>query len=260
MDTTKSTRSLRQGLCQPAFLACALVLGVAVLGMSAIERSLGMVLTKTPLPPQQSLQTLDDHVFAPYEVVDRYTIDDPELQASLGTDEYLQWVLRHPQLSPSDPAYECLLFVTYYAKPDRVPHVPEECYLGSGYQRLATERSTFQLPSGAGERDIAGRTLVFTRAKDSAWRSGARVPVVYLFKVNGSYAAGRDEARVALNSNLFGKTSYFSKVELVFNRSRSSETLDSDQTQAAAQAVLATVLPVLEQDYWPAWPPDREDR
>jgi hypothetical protein len=54
-----------------------------------------------------------------------------------------------------------------------------------------------------------------------------------------------------LNKNLFGKTSYFCKVELVFNRS--SMAPSKEQTVTASQKLLTVILPILEQDYWPDW-------
>jgi hypothetical protein len=80
----------------------------------------------------------------------------------------------------------------------------------------------------------------------------SRVPVVYVFRVNGEYAVDRNEARVILNKNLFGKSSYFSKVELVFNQG--SESLSKEQILAHAEKCLAVLLPVLESEHWPAWP------
>ncbi len=245
-------RAAYRPLRQPAFIACVLVLGSAILGMSAIERALGIVFTKQPLPLVAPLDRLMPDRLAPYRVRERFTIEDPDLLQSLGTHSYIQWLLEDPRCSRSDPAREVLLFVTYYALPDRVPHVPEECYLGSGYQRLATDTVTVDIPTHTGKRAIPARHLVFSQANASLWTRQTQVPVVYLFRVNDEYVASRAEARLALNRNLFGRASYFSKVELVFNRSAGR--LSAEQVRRTAQELLSVILPILEQDHWPHWP------
>ncbi|MCG8377077.1 MAG: EpsI family protein, partial [Chlorobiales bacterium] len=217
--------------------------------MSTIERAMGIVLTKEPLPLRVPLTALNQDRLAPYRVTETFSIEDQDLLKALGTQDYIQWVLSDPSRDVTDPAREVLLFVTYYALPDKIPHVPEECYLGSGYQRLAADRVTFGIPAEGGSRDVSGRCLVFSQAASAHWGGAARVPVIYLFRVNGQYAVDRDEARLALNRNLFGKASYFSKVELVFNRSDGRIT--QEQAQAAAQDILRVVLPLLEQEHWP---------
>lgn len=139
-----------------------------------------------------------------------------------------------------------MVFVTYYALPDRVPHVPEECYMGGGFQRLATEGLHLQIDQAR----LETRYLVFGRTEETAWQGGDKVPVVYFFRVNGQFAADRNEARMLLNKNLFGKSSYFSKVELVFNQQAAPVT--RDQIVHTSQRVLERLLPALEQDHWPA--------
>ena len=55
---------------------------------------------------------------------------------------------------------------------------------------------------------------------------------------------------MALNRNIFGKSSYFSKVELVFNQG--TGTLSKQETVDTSQRLLARLLPILERDHWPA--------
>lgn len=244
---------------QGAYLACVAVLVLGIVGMSAIERALGFVLKKEPLPANAPLTTLAFESLTPYEVVETFRIEDPALLMSLGTEDYIQWVLQDTRRGPTDPTYQVLLFVTYYALPDRIPHVPEECYLGNGFQRLAADSVSFGIPAEGGSQTVKGRCLVFSRSQSSVWSQSEQIPVVYLFRVNGEYAANRDEARLALNKNMFGRASYFSKVELVFNRG--STPVTKELAQAAAQDILALVLPVLERDHWPTWPPtENEDQ
>jgi hypothetical protein len=54
-----------------------------------------------------------------------------------------------------------------------------------------------------------------------------------------------------LNKNLFGKYSYFSKIELVFNQSLSAPS--KQEAIEASEKVLGVILPILEKDHWPDW-------
>jgi hypothetical protein len=160
-------------------------------------------------------------------------------------------VVTDPCEPANSPVRSVLLFVTYYELPDRVPHVPEECYTGGGYQRLAEDAVTFVLSRAGRTRSVEGRFLLFGAAGGNIWDAANRFPVLYLFRVNGVYAASRDEARIALNRNIFGKHSYFSKIELVFNQGYAAPT--REEAVAACEKLLAAILPVLEQEHWPQW-------
>ena len=231
---------------QPAFLSCVLVLLMSGAAMSVMVRGLGGYLDKEPLPLTRSLEMLDEQALRPFRVVSRQHIENEDVLASLGTQDYIQWVLEDPQAPDHSRAKRVMLFVTYYPLPDRVPHVPEECYMGAGFQRLATDTLTLALPEEAQRSSgtLRVRYLVFGGSSRENWQSSVRVPVVYLFRVNGRYAANRDEARVALNRNIFGKSSYFSKVELVFNQG--TGTLSKQETVDTSQRLLARLLPILE--------------
>ena len=234
---------------QPAFMICMAVLALAGAGMSMARKQLGLYLKKEPLPLKKSLDSLDETKLAPYRVAAKQTIKNPEILESLGTEDYIQWVLEDP-CEPEDSAVRnVLLFVTYYKLPDRVPHVPEECYTGGGYQRLATNGVTFELGAADQTRSIPGRYLLFGATGGDIWRAGRQFPVLYLFRVNGEYAGSRDDARIALNRNIFGKYAYFCKIELVFNQGLVAPA--RAEAVEASERLLAVVLPILEQEHWP---------
>ena len=230
---------------QPAFVCCVLVLAASGLGMSVMKDSLGGYLTKTPLSLQRPLDQLNADALAPFQVIARQKIENLDIVESLGTEDYIQWVLA--DANDVRGTGRVLAFVTYYPLPDRVPHVPEECYIGGGFQRLATDAVSLDL----GQARLEARYLVFGGVEGPVGQGPAQVPVVYFFQVNGRFAADRDEARMLLNKNLFGKSSYFSKVELVFNQQAAPIT--RDQVMHTSQQVLQRLLPVLEQDHWPIW-------
>ena len=238
---------------QPAFLICVLVLGAAGAGMSFTMKKLGVVLRKEPMPLKKSLELLDEEDLGSYRVVPpKRKIENAEVLQALGTQDYIQWVLEDTEQDTSSPVKTFLLFITYYPLPDRVPHVPEECWTGGGYQRLGSEDVTLNVASNASfHATVPAKYLVFGPRASNVWQSSERIPNVYFFKVNGEYAGGREEARLALNKNLFGRHSYFSKVELVFNVSSVPPT--KQEAVAAGEKLLAVILPILEKKHWPDW-------
>ncbi len=240
------------GYRQPAFVICTLVLALAAGGMSLVEKRFDLALKKEPLPLRHSLDTLDEAALAPYQVVAKLKIANEEILVSLGTTDYIQWVLEDP-CEPSDsPVRRVMLFVTYYALPDRVPHVPEECYTGGGYQRLETDDVRLRVDDVNGHEEIPGRCLRFKASGTNLMRGAPEFPVLYFFRVNGQYAGNREQARIALNRNIFSRFSYFCKVELVFNQAFAAPT--KAEAISASERMLGKILPLLEQIHWPIWP------
>jgi len=237
---------------QPAFLICVLVLATAGAGMSVTMKKLGIVFKKEPLLLKKSLDQLDGGDLTPYKVVLKETIQNPDTLNALGTEDYIQWILEDTEQAANSPVKEFLLFITYYKLPDRVPHVPEECWTGGGYQKLGSEAVTFNINNGEGFlRNVSAKYLVFAPKKAGLWQGGERIPNLYFFMVNGQYAGSREDARLALNKNLFGRNSYFCKVELVFNRSSTAPS--KEQAVAAGEKILTVILPILEREHWPKW-------
>jgi hypothetical protein len=237
---------------QPAFLICVLVLAAAGAGMSVTMKKLGVVFKKEPLPLKKSLEYLDEKDLTPYKVVSKEKIRNADTLKALGTEDYIQWILEDTEQDANSPAKEFLLFITYYKLPDRVPHVPEECWTGGGYQKLGSEAVTFEINNGEGfDTNVPAKYLVFVPKKTRLWQGGERIPNLYFFKVNGQYAGSREDARLVLNKNLFGRSSYFSKVELVFNRTSTAP--GKEQAVEAGEKLLAVILPILEQQHWPDW-------
>lgn len=238
---------------QPAFLICVLVLAAGAGGMSMAMKRLGIITKKKPLPLRKSLELLDEGDLAPYRVVPpKLKIENTEILEALGTDDYIQWVLEDNEEPAGSPVRRFLLFITYYRLPDRVPHVPEECWTGGGYRKLRSEGITFEVTDTVGfEASIPAKYLVFGPQRASLWRDRERIPNLYFFRVNGQYAGSREQARIALNKNLFGEYSYFSKVEVVFNRS--SVVPSKEAAVGASEKLLSVILPILEREHWPKW-------
>lgn len=241
---------------QPAFLICVIVLALTGSGMSFAIKKFGLYLKKEPMLLKKSLDLLDEQALKPYVVVKKRKIKNKDILDSLGTKDYIQWVLEDQSLPENSPMRRLLLFVTYYSLPNRVPHVPEECYTGGGYQRVTSEAILLNLEGPDFKRDVPVRLLVFAKTGFTLKQmmANTKFPVVYFFKVNGKYKNSREDARIALNKNIFGKSSYFSKVELVFNQKATSP--DREEAIKASKKVLSVVLPALEAEHWPAWGED----
>jgi len=254
---------------QPAFLLCIGVLAAAGGGMSTVKSYLGIKMIKLPLPLKKPLEQISEEKLAPYRVVNKQKIDNDDVLESLGTDEYIQWRLEDTEASPDSAVRYCDLFITYYTgTPDKVPHVPEECYFGGGNQRFEREGITLQVPIKsrtkatsekgrpvARTHSVPATYLVFGSREKNIWDISSKFMVFYFFKVNGAYRGNRNTTRLELMSNITGKYSYFSKVEWKFfnNTSGGPVSPEKDQAIEAGIKLLSVILPVLETEHWPDW-------
>ncbi|MHC5060969.1 MAG: hypothetical protein ACYTFK_07785 [Planctomycetota bacterium] len=249
---------------QPAFVICVAVLAIAGMSKEIVIEWSGAYLTKEPLPLKKPLDLLDTGSLASYKVRQRHRITNKDVLEQLGTEEYLQWELEDTDVDKTSPVRFCSLFITYYTgNLDQVPHVPEECYVGSGNQRIGSESMALNVEGFSGEQDsdkktISARYIVFSGRGTNIWGAATKYSVLYFFKVNGAYAGTRTEARAILGGNLFGKYSYFSKFEWKFNGIGSSGRIFPDKADslAASEKLLSVVLPVMERDHWPDWVED----
>jgi exosortase len=235
---------------QPAILACAAALALCGAAMSALTADMGLSLQREPPVLRRPLDQMEDSALAPFRIVSRLRIEDAAVLKSLGTQDYVQWAVREEAQDEAGAGRSVLVFITFYGQPDRVPHVPEECYVGAGFQCLTTESVSLQVGGPGQQRTLPGRYLVFGPTHADPVGGAGNVPVLYLFRVNGRYAATRDEVRRTLNRDLLAGRSYFSKVELVFGRDAG---LPPDKTQALemGQRLLTVLLAILEKDHWP---------
>jgi hypothetical protein len=77
------------------------------------------------------------------------------------------------------------LFVTYYTdKPDAIPHIPEECYMGGGYQAIGDRLIDVPLPS-LGD-DVVAQVKALTFEKSDFLNKDNRI-VMYTFHTNGVF-------------------------------------------------------------------------
>ena len=119
-DMVRDVEFAKRVYLQPAFLTCVGVLALAGGGMSLKTHGFGL-LKKSPLPLKKSLELLGENGLGPYRVVDKSRIANSEVVKELGTEDYIQWVIEDTDAPVDSPVRRLLLFVTYYALPDRVP-------------------------------------------------------------------------------------------------------------------------------------------
>jgi len=231
---------------QPAFLICVALLAIASAAMERVH------VEKEAFPLKKSLDLLDENNLTPYKVISKPRIRNEEIVKSLGTEDYIQWVLEDPDAPADGAVRKCSLFITYYKLADQVPHVPEECYIGSGHQRLVSDSVTFVVNKYGSEQKILGRHLVFESTSSGYWGTSEKFSVLYLINVNGDYANSRERARWLLNKNIFRKHVYFCKVEWNFLSGSGARTYPKiKEAMAASQKLLGVILPILEKAHWP---------
>lgn len=249
---------------QTPFLICVGVLTVSAVAMKTTMRWVGVQSTKYPIPLQKPLDQLDTAKLIPYTVKEKAIIENADLLQKLGTRDYIQWVLEDPDVPISSPVRYCSLFITYYTgNPDRVPHVPDECYVGGGNTQKNAQTHHLHLRPPAGSNgsaltsDLAVRRLEFVSNKANVWDPQSGFSVLYFFKANGEYAEGRSGTRFIMSKNFFCKYSYFSKVEWKFSGTGTTPTVD--EIVQASEKLMSVLLPLLETQHWPDWEKAKQD-
>lgn len=238
---------------QPAFLICAITLALFCLGKKGVMNATGYILIKEPIDLRKSFDDIDREKLAPFKVVNESKIANKDVEKELGTEDYIQWVLEDTEVSETSPVRFCSLFITYYGMPDKVPHVPEKCYVGSGYQTI-DKLSRNEKLNIEGIEDPVEMSVVTLRSKNTdIMVNDPDFSRMYFFKVNHDYRCTRNGVRLSFQKNMTGKHSFFSKVEWEFfgagfsGRSRPSV----EQNTAASEKLISKLLPVLENEHWP---------
>jgi hypothetical protein len=283
MTKLKNIREIiRINYLQPAFLICAAVLVITTGALSFVFKDI--YIEKEPLPLKKSLSQLDNSELTPYKVAVKRRIDNPDTIETLGTEDYIDWILEDTSVPQVDKSRFCSLFITYYELADNIPHRPEECYIGGGFEQISSEAVTLNIqttPATADKRQISAQYLVFAKTNPDVLTGEASFPVLYIFRTNDEYSGGRNKARLALkmeywkgaakevwsrvsgrriqtrntaNENKGERFSYFSKVEWKFYGNDLGRMTYPDKQQAlsASEKLLKVILPVLEKEHWPS--------
>lgn len=224
------------------------VLAMALLGAAAclagpLASWLDISQRKLALPLRAPLGRLDTAALAPYRVI-RRDILDPAVVESLGTNRYLSWVLEDESVEANDPLRMGHLLITYDTGGNNlVPHTPEVCWLGGGYQRAQPhENLDLEIGSPSGpDFTVPVRLCTFIK---TALKNRARKSVAYTFYCNGRFVAMRDSVRILLNRP-WSRYAYFSKVEVSFPRAT------REQTLRGVRKLFNRLLPLLIDQHWP---------
>ena len=239
---------------KPAFVVCMAVLLSAAIAKEAVIRVLGVQMVKESIALQHPLDEMNDAVLAPFVLKNNMRIQNRDVVESLGTEEYIQWLLEDTEAKPNTPTRYCSLFITYYTgNPDMVPHVPDECYVGGGNTRESAETVTIK-GSRLDREGLDFQYLVFKNVDRQTMRED-EFSVQYFFHANGDYCSNRTDTRLKLGSNWFSKYSYFCKVEWKFSGVSSFGPVypDKQQTLDASAKLMKVLLPELENNHWPDW-------
>jgi len=213
------------------------MLGSAAILAGPVSSWMDLRQGKASLPLKKPLGALDVESLFPYKIIERVALDSTVVEA-LGTNEYINWVLEDTSRPQTDPLRYAQLFVTYYSGGvNLVPHTPDECRLGAGYQPAQPhENVDIDVPMA-----IPVRLCTFLK---TAVFQHEEVSVVYTFHCNGKFVATRNGVRMLIN-DLSNRYAYFSKVEVSFPRATRMQNLQG------AATLFETLLPVLVKDHFP---------
>ncbi len=247
LETDNPVSSPRQRLLTLPFVVAVLLLGAAAILAGPVAARLDLTQGKKALPLRAPLSSLDPTRLDPYTVVRAQRLG-PEMVEALGTDRYIAWRLEDTSAAADSPIRIGDLFVTYYSGGvDLVPHTPDVCYLGSGYNpKGAHENKQIQMPSVGATVPIRVCSFVKTAIFNSD-----ETTVVYTFYCNGRFVNTRTGVRILINDPR--KThSYFAKIEVSFPRA------DRKSAVEGARKLFDKVLPILVREHFPDETPSSE--
>jgi hypothetical protein len=271
--------ALPRVLRQPAFLAAAVLLGVAAVGLNAATEAMRLHFRKLPVPLSARLD--DARLGIPARVghwvqVSKDEPLDPAVQEALGTRDFVfrdyvdtrlvpaadvAWFADRPtaernrrvaEIQSRTPEAVVRFALTYYTGlVDTVPHVPERCYVADGFEPATepeTRAATLGTADGGAPRQVNYRHLHF---QDTTGHGRVDREVAYLFHVNGGYESSSVEVRRRLQ-NLLQRHGYFAKVEVMTSALTRADSTPAQRDAARARSaaafedLLAAMLPEVE--------------
>jgi hypothetical protein len=259
--TPRIKTAFRRLFTQPAFVAAVLVLGIAAVGLNGAVNYLQLHFKKQPVPLTRELATLPAEL-GPWKQVSRDEALEHDIQDVLGTDKYIfrdyvderivgpvviaefmdkskdERAVLLNQIRRAHPKAVVNFAVTYYTGMiDTVAHVPDRCYVASGYEPRPGENQFAEWPiKGATAEPIEVRYINFD---DQAGGSNVTRSVAYFFHVNGHFESSPIGVRTSL-ANLLQKHGYYAKVETM------TLIREPDVSAAVMTDFLANALPEIE--------------
>jgi len=241
LDQEKSRARGQSGLWNGPFVIAVVILSVAAVLAGPVNRKLQVSQIKKEIPLRSELATMSAAAVRPYTVVKRLVID-PAVVEALGTDRYINWILEDDAAPKDDPLRVATILITYYSGGhDLVPHVPDVCYLGAGYEPLQSENLELKVAALGADSPVPVRVLTFQK---SSIHDHRRTNVLYTFHCNGQFTATRTGVRNLIN-DLTTVHAYFCKIEVGFPYA------DREKSIRGAERLLDGLLPALLRDHLP---------
>lgn len=250
---------------RPTFLVTALVLLVAAAGLNWTVNWLQLHFVKARVEPRKPLKDLPT-ILGTWVMVDEDTVSEA-VQEALKADQFVfrkyvnaavvdpggtpealrkafqemnakdreEKLKSYQKLNRSD-AILTVSFTYYTGKADTVAHIPEVCYVASGYEVQDSKDDSWPLES-IGSRSVPVR---MTNFQDVSLSGNRTCYVTYFFQANGKYYSDSAKARLALTS-LFEKYAYYAKIEIM------SVVPDPERAEKATRSFVDAAMPDIEQ-------------
>ena len=260
--TSTSTTSPLRAFRHIGFLISAAVLLVAAIGLNASVAKLKLHFKKESVPLRKSFASAEPIpvILGPWVQVAREEVLNADMLASLATNEFLfchyidsSKFGKTPQQIQKDfagknlkqqrddverliherPSGVIQFYLTHYTgKADTVAHIPERCYVGSGFDPLNPESDTWKIDG----RQLPVRHVTFQHQTASQ----RACDVVYFFHTNGHYESDSLKVRATLQ-DLLARYGYYTKAELMCGTSK------RELSVPAMKDFLARALPAFEE-------------
>jgi hypothetical protein len=144
----------------------------------------------------------------------------------------------------NDPYARVTLHVAYYTgSVDTVPHIPDRCMLGAGFEMSTRDAFTLDVPNEQAQ-DLMVSFRQFQQRDNSGAGNDLTNSVAYFFHVNGDY---EHDAIVGVRKrlqDLFESHAYFAKVEVSVIAPTAEKEIDT--AKAAMAGFLRDALPDIE--------------
>ncbi|MFN3167203.1 MAG: exosortase/archaeosortase family protein [Phycisphaeraceae bacterium] len=229
------------------------VLLAAAAGQTSAINSMGIALTKKPLPLRHSIALAFPEKTGNWELLHQDPALPKDIADELGTDDYFnRYYINTDKVNKADvtpklndsgmlagwpgvtvPGQLAKVHVAYYTGMlDTVPHVPDKCWVVAGQQVVYRQVHTLTLDRSDYEPDPdhPGMVLAHSEGQDETVRlpgkeietvvfSGADedgnvTTALYFFLANGDAIASSHQVRFSFN--LKDRYSYYCKVEVMF--------------------------------------------
>jgi hypothetical protein len=251
------------------------VLLAAAAGQTSAINSMGIALTKKPLPLRHSIALAFPEKTGNWELLHQDPALPKDIADELGTDDYFnRYYVNTDKVATADvtpklneegrlsawpgvtlPGQLAKVHVAYYTGMlDTVPHVPDKCWVVAGQQVVYREQHTLKLsrPDYKPDPEHPGMVLAHSEGQDETVRlpsdeieavvfsgadeNGNTTTALYFFLANGDAIASSHQVRFSFN--LKDRYSYYCKVEVMF-----PGISDPDIVAEHAEELLSDLLP-----------------